>query len=286
MMIKYIEFYKQYLIVEKGLTINTADSYIRDIKEYLKYDTNNDINDYLKYLKNKGIKTSSLSRKITSIKGFYNFLYKNNYIGKNLLINIDLPKREQRIPTYLTYGEIDRLLKSISKEDYLSKAIIEVLYGCGFRVSELINIRLKDVLFEEKMVKCIGKGNKQRFLPINDIALSSIYEYIKNIRNKLNIKEEKDILFLNSRGKKINRQRIFKLVKELGNKAKIKKNISPHVIRHSFATHLIENNANLRAVQIMLGHKNIATTEIYTHINADKLIEDYDKYFERNDIDV
>lgn len=282
-MIKYLELYKQYLVVEKGLAMNSVNSYINDILDYFNFNEKGDSEGYFKYLKERNIKTSSMARKITSIKGYYSFLYRNKYIKENMFVSIDLPKKEKKLPNYLTYGEIDRVIGLIKKEEYLERALFETLYGCGFRVSELINIRLKDVHFEEKMIECIGKGNKQRYVPINDIALSCIYSYIKEIRSNLKYKENEHLLFLGYKGKKLTRQYVYLLVKELCSRAGIKKIVSPHVIRHSFATHLIENNANLRAVQTMLGHQNITTTEIYTHVNASKIIEDYDKYFEGND---
>lgn len=281
-MIKYLELYKQYLVVEKGLAINSVNSYINDILDYFRFNAEGDSEGYFKYLKEREIKTSSMARKITSIKGYYSFLYRNKYIKENTFVSIDLPKKEKKLPNYLTYGEIERIINSIKKEELLERALFETLYGCGFRVSELINIRLKDVHFEEKMIECIGKGNKQRYVPVNDIALSCIYSYIKDIRSNLKRKENDRLLFLGYKGKKLTRQYVFLLIKELCSRAGIKKVVSPHVIRHSFATHLIENNANLRAVQTMLGHQNITTTEIYTHVNASKIIEDYDKYFEGN----
>lgn len=285
-MIKYLELYKQYLIVEKGLSMNSVDAYINDIRDYFKFDSSGNIDGYINYLGSKKIKTNSLARKITSIKGYYSFLYKNKYINESLLIAVDMPKKEKKLPIYLTYGEIERLINSIKKEEYLERTIIETLYGCGFRVSELINIRLKDIHFDEKMVECIGKGNKQRYVPINNIALSCISTYLKEIRNNLKFKENENLLFLSYKGKKVTRQYVFLLIKQLCSRVGIKKNVSPHTLRHSFATHLIENNANLRAVQTMLGHESITTTEIYTHVNSSKLIEDYDKYFERNENDV
>lgn len=285
-MIKYLELFKQYLVVEKGLSFNSVNSYISDIREYFKIDEEGNINKYLKYLNDKNIKFSSLNRKITSISNYYKFLYSNKYIDSNALFNVDRPKKEKKLPVYLTYGEVERLINCIKKDEYLEKAIIELIYACGLRVSEVINIREKDVHFEEKMIKCTGKGNKQRYVPINDIALVSISNYVSKIRSNLKNSNTRDLLFLGYRGEVVTRQYVYNLVKRLALNANIKKNVSPHTLRHSFATHLLENGANLRAVQVMLGHESITTTEIYTHLNASKLIEDYDKYFERNDNDV
>lgn len=266
--------------------MNSVNSYISDIKDCFNYNIEGNIDRYLKYLKDKNIKTSSVARKVTSIKGYYSFLCNNKYIEEDVSFNVEMPKKEKKLPVYLTYGEVERLINCIKNDEYLERALIEMLYGCGLRVSELINIKLKDVHFEEKMIECTGKGNKQRYVPINDIALSCINSYIKKIRNSLKFKENDSLLFLGYKGKKLTRQYVFILVKELCKRAEIKKNVSPHVLRHSFATHLIENNANLRAVQTMLGHESITTTEIYTHINTSKLMEDYDKYFEGDENNV
>lgn len=279
-MIKYLEIYKQYLIVEKGLSVNTVKSYVADIVDFFSFNKEGDIEGYLNKLYDSRIKANSLNRKISSISGYYDFLYINKYVKKNICFNIDRPKKEKKLPIYLTYGEVERLINNIKEEELLERAIIEMIYACGLRVSEVINIRLKDVHFEEKMIECIGKGNKQRYVPINDIALKCIYNYIKEIRNNLKVMEDSNLLFLSYRGKRVTRQYVFLLIKKLARRANIKKEISPHTLRHSFATHLLENGANLRVVQEMLGHESITTTEIYTHLNASKLIEDYDKYFE------
>lgn len=282
-MIRYLELYKQYLLVEKGLSINSVNSYINDIKDYFKTNNDGDVNKYLDYLYSKNIKASSLNRKLTSISGYYMFLYNNKFIKENTFIVVDRPKTEKKLPCYLNFTEIINLINSIKESEYLYRAVIELLYGCGLRVSELINIRLEDVHFDEKMIECIGKGNKQRYVPINDMALKCISVYISKYRNKLNKIIDKNLLFLNYKGKGITRQYVFKIVKELASRANIKKNISPHTLRHTFATHLLNNGANLRAVQVMLGHENVTTTEIYTHVNASKIMEDYDKYFERDE---
>lgn len=282
-MIKYLELYKQYLIVEKGLSLNSVNSYINDIKEFFNFNSEGDVEGYLKYLFDKGIKATSLNRKITSLNNYYKFLYRNKYCSKNIFKDVDRPKNDKKLPVYLSYGEVERMINSIKEDEYLERALIEAIYGCGFRVSELVNIKLKDVHFEEKMIECIGKGNKQRYVPINGIALACIDSYIKNIRNNLKIKCDSSLLFLSYKGKRVTRQYVFNLIKELAIRANINKNVSPHTLRHSFATHLLENGANLRAVQLMLGHENITTTEIYTHLNANKLLEDYDKYFEKKE---
>ena len=266
--------------------MNSVNSYISDIKDYFKFDEYGNIEGYLKYLADKNIKRNSVSRKIIAIRGYYNFMYINKYMDEDSLINVDLPKQEKKLPVYLTYNEIQRMISSIREEEILERALFETLYGCGFRVSELINIKLKDVHFEEKMIECMGKGNKQRYVPINDIALSCIDSYIRKIRSNLKIKVNDNLLFLNYKGKKLTRQYVFLFIKDLCKRANIIKNVSPHTIRHSFATHLIENDANLIAVQTMLGHENVATTEIYTHIDTSKIMETYDKYFKEEEVNV
>lgn len=276
---RYLELYKQYLLVEKGLSINTVSSYLIDIKECLGF--KEDCDAYLKYLYKKKIRASSVNRKLVAVNSYYNFLVANKYISSNPFKNIDKAKKENKLPTYLTYTEIEKITNAIKKEEYLYKAIIELMYGCGLRVSEVVNIRLEDIHFHEKMIECIGKGNKQRYVPINDIALNCIALYLKNIRSQYDVTSH--YLFLNKQKKQLNRVYIFRLIKELAKRANINKNVSPHTIRHTFATHLIENGANLRSVQEMLGHESITTTEIYTHINTSKLIEDYDKYFEKKE---
>ena len=200
---KYLEIYKQYLIVEKGLALNSVNSYMSDLMDYFNFNVEGDIDGYLKHLYFKNIKSSSVTRKIISIKCYYYFLYKNKYIDEDKLICVDLPKKERKLPVYLTYLEIEKLINSIGEEEILERALIETLYACGFRVSELINIRLKDVHFEEKMVECFGKGSKQRYVPINDIALCCINSYINKIRNNLKFKEKDSLLFLGYKGKKI-----------------------------------------------------------------------------------
>ena len=293
-----IKEYQYYLQSVKMMSQNSILSYVNDVTNYLnflisKYQVDDmqdvsseEIRGYLASLKKKKMSSASMSRNLCSVKSFHRFLYEEQYTKVNVSKEIAAPKMEKKLPVYLTYGEVERLINSIKEDEYLERAIIELIYACGLRVSEVINIRLKDVQFEEKMIECIGKGNKQRYVPVNDVALKCIANYIKEIRNNFKYMQDKDLLFLSYKGKLVTRQYVFHLIKELCVRANIKKNVSPHTLRHSFATHLIENGANLRAVQVMLGHESITTTEIYTHLNASKLIGDYDKYFEGDESDV
>ena len=198
---------------------------------------------------------------------------------------IDTPKFGMKLPDTLSLEEIDYLISGIdlsTDEGHRNKAIIETLYGCGLRVSELVELRLSDLFFEENFIRITGKGNKQRLIPISEYTQKIILIYVNNYRNKLKVsKEFSDILFLNRRGKKLTRAMIFTIVKQLAIKVNLQKNISPHTFRHSFATHLLENGANLRAIQLMLGHESITTTEIYTHIDRTFLREVINTYHPR-----
>ena len=198
---------------------------------------------------------------------------------------IDAPKFGMKLPDTLSLEEIDYLISGIdlsTDEGHRNKAIIETLYGCGLRVSELVELRLSDLFFEENFIRITGKGNKQRLIPISEYTQKIILIYVNNYRNKLKVtKESSDILFLNRRGKKLTRAMIFTIVKQLAIKVNLQKNISPHTFRHSFATHLLENGANLRAIQLMLGHESITTTEIYTHIDRTFLREVINTYHPR-----
>ncbi len=282
-MIKYLEKYKEYLIVEKGLSLNTTKAYCSDIKEYFKVVKNyENYHEYLDYLYKENLKTSSLNRKIISLRNYFSFLHKNKYINKNPFFMVDNPKKEMRLPSFLSENEIEKILNMPKDEEKLEKAILELLYSGGFRVSEITNMRLNDVNFQEKMIKCFGKGNKQRFVPMGEYATNYLFEYLKVRKNPKN-KEDANYLFLNKQGKRVNRQFIYKMVKKYALKAGINKNVTPHTIRHSFATHLLNNGANLREVQLLLGHEDIKTTQIYTHLSKSKLISDYDKYFKEEE---
>lgn len=283
----YIKGFKSYLKLEKSLSQNSIDAYLRDVSKLEQYFQIHqitlspdkvklkDIESFLVYLNEFGLEEQSQARIISGLKSFFNYLLLEDIITSSPTELIQAPKLKRKLPDTLSVEEINLLIDSIdlsSTEGTRNRAIIETLYGCGLRVSELVNLKLTNLFFEEGFIKVIGKGNKERLVPIGNMAMKQIQIYCEEIRNKSKIgKGEEDIVFLNNRGKQISRVMIFIIIKKLAEAAGIKKTISPHTFRHSFATHLIEGGADLRAVQEMLGHSSITTTEIYTHLDRDFL---------------
>jgi integrase/recombinase XerD len=283
----YIKGFKSYLKLEKSLSQNSIDAYLRDVSKLEQYFQINqitlgpdkvklkDIESFLVYLNEFGLEEQSQARIISGLKSFFNYLLLEDIITASPTELIQAPKLKRKLPDTLSVEEINLLIDSIdlsSVEGTRNRAIIETLYGCGLRVSELVNLKLTNLFFEEGFIKVIGKGNKERLVPIGNMAMKQIKIYCEEIRNKSKIhKGEEDIVFLNNRGKQISRVMIFIIIKKLAQAAGVKKVISPHTFRHSFATHLIEGGADLRAVQEMLGHSSITTTEIYTHLDRDYL---------------
>ena len=282
-MIKYIELYKQHLIVEKGLSLNTAASYLSDIRQFFKITNNGDVEVYLNHLNKKDYTATSINRKTTALRNYYNFLFRYKYIDSNPFLHIDRAKEEKSVPDFLTISEVKRLLDSPREDEILDRVILEMLYGGGFRVSELVNLKLNDVNFTKRMVKCKGKGNKQRYVPLGDFALHYLNEYLVFKSNNIKSKNNTTNLFLTNKGRLLNRQYVHSLIKKHAARANIQKNVSAHTLRHSFATHLLDNGANLREVQMLLGHEDIKTTQIYTHITTKRLVKDYDRYFTRKE---
>lgn len=278
-MIKYLELYRDYMIVSKGCSLKTLESYIIDIKQYFDIAKDNDITKYLNYIYNKGYSATTQNRKISALNSYFKYLIKYNYVTINPFDNIEMAKVERKLPEYLTYPEILKILAYL-KNDLLNTAIVEVLYGSGLRVSELVNLKVSDIHYQEGLIECHGKGNKQRYVPINKKALLAINEYKIKFRDKLKKKDNDNILFLNKFGHVLRRESINVMLNRVAKEIGIKKKIHPHMFRHSFSTHLLENGADLRIIQEMLGHENISTTQIYTHINEKKLVDDYNKYFE------
>jgi integrase/recombinase XerD len=283
----FIKEFKNYLKLEKNLSINSIDGYINDISR-LQIFFNSDeksipvtevtiknLQDYLVWLSNFNLSARTQARNISAIKSFFRFLLYTNVIKENPTSLLEAPKLGRKLPTVLSVEEIDSLFKTIDlskPEGQRNKAILETLYGCGLRVTELVSLKITDIYAAECFLKVKGKGSKDRLVPIGHYALGEIDYYLKNYRDKLDIdKQSENILFLNRRGKKLTRIMVFTIIKELAEAAGIKKVISPHTFRHSFATHLIEGGADLRAVQEMLGHESILTTEIYTHLDSDYL---------------
>lgn len=281
--------YKRYLLIDKNLSESSIKSYLYDLFNYLEYCNNvlkkkkiydldtKDIISYLSYLNDKNYSITSLSRKLSSIKNFHHyFAIENN--NTDISIGIDLPSYYRKLPTVLSVDEVEKLLDIDLKTpyDYRNKAILELMYATGLRVSEICNLRLNNIITTEQIVRCYGKGSKERIVPIGDVAFKYILLYIDSYRNSL-IKKGKinDYLFLNNHGEKISRVTIFNVIKEQASIKKINKKITPHTLRHTFATHLLNNGADLRIIQELLGHSDISTTGIYTHVGMEKLEEDY-----------
>lgn len=280
-----IKGFKSYLQIERSLSENSVQAYIRDVKKLASYAisidldelsiTRKNISDFLNILKEQRISARSQARIISGIKAFYKYLIMEDYITSNPADLIESPKVGLKLPDTLTLIEIDKLISSIdlsSSQGERNRAILETLYSCGLRVSELINLKLSNIYFKENYLKVIGKGNKERLAPIGGKALQYLTIYINEIRNHQDIqKGYENFVFLNNRGAKLTRVMIFLIIQKITKKIGLKKKISPHTFRHSFATHLIEGGADLRAVQEMLGHQSITTTEIYTHLDKDYL---------------
>ena len=276
-----------YLITIKFLNVETTiNSYILDIYKFLEYTkkdydkTNNkDIYNYLKSLSDNSYSIYSVVRKISSIKSFYNYLSEESIYEINL--NIERPRFYKKLPHVLTIDEVDKLLdiKLETPFDYRNKAMLELMYATGLRVSELINLTYQNIDLDKKIVRCYGKGNKERIVPIGETAIKYLKIYLDGYRDALTKKTLCDSLFLNNHGKTLSRQGFFKMLKQQAEVKEIKENITPHMLRHSFATHLLNNGADLRSIQLMLGHENISTTGIYTNVSKEKLKENYDLYY-------
>ena len=290
-----IENFLDFVSYEKGLSKNTQLSYRNDLLKFSNYLTKkkilnlnslnrNDIRNYLLKLKSDGLKPSSISRHIVSIRKFFEYLLQEGLISEDPSALIHSPKIWKNIPETLSVNEVTTLLSYISslknyRHAFRDKVMIELSYACGLRVSELVNLKLNSIYFEESYIQVTGKGQKDRLIPINKSTLIIIDDYIKTERLKYNIDDNH--LFLSQHKKFLTRQRIWQIIKKHIKNAGITKNISPHTLRHSFATHLLENGGTLRAIQEMLGHSNISTTEIYTHIEKNRLKNIHEKFHPR-----
>ncbi|TWP27616.1 site-specific tyrosine recombinase XerD [Apibacter muscae] len=288
-----ITLYNEYLFLEKGLSKNTQLAYIRDLKK-IKYYFNKDnsitpntinkenVQDFIYDYSKKSKSSKSQARLISSIKSFFKFLQLEDIRKDNPAELLESPKIGLYLPDTLEHDEVMKLIESIdlsTSEGERNRTIIETLYGCGLRVSELVNLKLSDLFFNENLIRVTGKGDKQRLVPISDWTIKYINIYINKIRLHQTINPKfKDILFLNRRGGQLTREMVFIIVKKLSRNAGINKNISPHTFRHSFATVLLKNGADLRSIQLMLGHESITTTEIYTHLDREQLREAIEKY--------
>jgi len=285
-----------YLKIERGMSLHTVNNYTLDVQKLIQYlevhdmslnplqITSENIQDFI-YEMAKDINPRTQSRLISGLRSFYDYLIFENYCTTNPLERIEAPKIGRKLPDTLSVKDIDGIVNAIdlsSAQGERNRAIIETLYSCGLRVSELTELKISDLFFDEGFIKVTGKGNKQRFVPIGPLTQKYINLYKDHVRVQIKIETPfNDTLFLNRRGKQLSRAMIFTIVKNAASKAGIQKNISPHTFRHSFATHLLENGADLRAIQMMLGHESITTTEIYMHVDKSHLKEVVHKFHPR-----
>jgi len=284
----YIKSYHSYLKIERGLSKNTIDNYTFDIERLCLFLEGNNISvspikiseetiQQFIYSVSKEVNPRSQARIISGLKSFFSYLIFEDYRADNPLELIETPKTGRKLPDTLSVDEIDSLISAIdlaSNEGERNRAMLETLYGCGLRVSELVSLKISDLFFDEGFIKITGKGNKQRFVPVGKLTQKYIQIYKDYKRTDLNIKKgHEDTLFLNRRGSQLTRAMLFTIIKDLTVKINLNKNISPHTLRHSFATHLLENGADLRSIQLMLGHESITTTEIYVHLDRRFLTE-------------
>jgi integrase/recombinase XerD len=286
--------FHQYIRLEKNLSPKSVEAYMHDVNKFLAYLAEKkeiviqsdaqtdqllkqiqleDLRHYMEYLYENGIQARSQARSISGLKAFYKYLMIEKTIDSNPTTLLESPKIGRKLPEVLAIPEIESMIEAIDlslPEGHRNKAIIETMYGCGLRVSETVNLLISQLFFKEGYIRVIGKGDKERLVPIGNTAQNAIIFYMEGTRAKQKPKKGmEDHLFLNRRGAKLSREMIFLIIKDLGERAQIKKKISPHTLRHSFATHLIEGGADLRAVQEMLGHESITTTEIYTHLDRE-----------------
>jgi len=288
--------YQSYLKIERGLALNSVENYGRDIQKLILFLVENEINESPIVIKDetiqqfiyevsKQVNARSQSRIISGLRSFFDYLIFENYRKDNPTSLLETPKIGRKLPDTLSIEEIDLLLNQIDlshPQGERNRAILETLYSCGLRVTELITLQISDLFFEEGFIRVIGKGDKQRFVPINSDTQKYIVIYVNHIRNHIQVQKGfEDTLFLNRRGKGLTRNMVFLIIKSLAEKAGLEKKISPHTFRHSFATHLLENGADLRSIQQMLGHESITTTEIYMHVDKSFLKGIIEKYHPR-----
>jgi integrase/recombinase XerD len=291
---KYVELFLDYLSVERGLSKNTILAYRSDLKDYTGFleavakknvsaSSREDIRDFMLHQKDKGLSVNSISRALAALRMFYRFLAREKLIKSDVSSYIDSPKLWKKIPDVLSLDEVERLIEAPdlnTPQGTRDRAILEVMYATGMRVSEVAGLRVTDLNADVGFVRCLGKGKKERIVPLGTKAVAAVARYLEKIRPRL-AKAGVQELFLNRSGRRISRVSLWKLIKGYARKARIKKPIRPHILRHSFATHLLERGADLRSVQEMLGHANISTTQIYTHINKDRLRSIHKMYHPR-----
>lgn len=288
---RMLKEYIYYVSVEKGLAKNTLESYNRDLRGYISYlqqsgisamedSSRNNIVGYLLNLKQSGKSTSTLSRNLSSIRSFYSYLFQENQLAENPALDFESPKIDKKLPRVLSLQEMELLLDQpdqLHVTGVRDKAMLEVIYATGIRVSELISLDTGDINSEAGFIRCLGKGSRERIIPLGSIAVRNLERYLADGRPKLVRQKGEDALFVNQHGKRLTRQGFWKILKQYARTAGISKEITPHTMRHSFATHLLENGADLRSVQEMLGHADISTTQIYTQVTKRKLRDVYEK---------
>lgn len=285
---KYITSYLQYLEYEKKLSKNTIKAYDNDLNKLLEFKNNllsinnKDIKEFIK--KSNNLSTKTLAHRLTVINSFYNYLLSENIISINPCYSINMPKIPSKLPEVLSEEEVDKLLdiNLVDKYSYRNKAMLELLYATGMRASELTNLKLNNIDLDSCIVRIMGKGSKERIVPINDTTIKYLNIYINNYRKEILNKKDSEYLFISNALKPITRQGLFKIIKKECIRAGIKKNVYPHILRHSFATHLLNHGANIRIIQELLGHEDITTTEIYTHLSNETIKKDYEEYFPRS----
>jgi len=283
-----IDEFLTYLRIDKGYSENTINSYRLDLEKFLDFNknininniSNDDLKKYVKHLKEEKLNEKSISRNISCLKSFYKFLVIQKYVSKNPSDAIFIPKVKKSLPKILTEEEVINLL-DISLTDnysYRNKAMLELMYATGLRVSELVNLKLEDIDLNQDIVRTMGKGSKERIIPIGDYAKEYLEKYIYQYRGTMLKKDNNEYLFLNNHGKKMTRQGFFKIIKQIAKEKGIKSDLSPHTLRHSFASHLLKYGADLRTIQELLGHSDISTTQIYTHITNEELKKNYEDF--------
>ena len=293
--IQVVQNYLQYLELECGLSANSLAAYKRDIVEFIrlfniKFDysiSSKIINEYLAKLHNLNRKPGTVARKISSLRNFYKYLFENNLVKNNPFEYARVPKIMRYHPDYLTVDEVTAILKQPKPEDrngIRDRAILELIYGTGIRISELINLKISSVYDEIGFIKIVGKGNKERLVPYGRYASRAVEKYLVDEREKIRPEKDGDILFLSNRKKKFSRVGLWKMIKKYARKAVIKKEVTPHTFRHSFATHLIEGGADLRTVQELLGHASISTTQIYTQVDREYLLSVHREFHPREQL--
>lgn len=284
-----VEEYQLFLKIERGASLNTQVSYERDLEQFITYLEEKEIEDlckidrfvlsaYLGYLNDLGLQSTSISRKLATLRSFYQFLYKERLIDYNIAKDVELPKRSQYLPRVLSIQEMKTLLDSLPTTtllDFRNKVMLELMYACGLRVSEVVNLSLDDLHLNASFLHCTGKGDKTRIVPISEYVIQLLRDYILDIRPKLIEKVNSEYLFVGSNKVQLRRQDINEIINIVASNLSITTKVTPHTFRHSFATHLLDQGADLRAIQELLGHSSIATTQVYTHVSMEKLKETY-----------